>query len=279
MVTSDLRARILDAVDVPTLPSTLAQIREVMSRSDAGVADVAEIVAQDPPVAAKVLRLANTAYYAPRERIATIGHAAAVLGMSVLENLVLQVTLVEAFASLDGKTVEDLWVHSVLVARTTQEIVKRSRMPDALPLVPEELYTCGLLHDIGKFVMLGSLGHDYLTVLQRARDSLRESYLQERVDLGYNHTEVGAVMAHLWRFPPGIVEAIELHHSPRILLRARPHVAVVVLADQIADLVHQRALRRTVTPDIALLKELQVPLKETEPILRFAELCLQDIEL
>ena len=113
MVSSELQTKIQATLNIPTLPSTIAQLREVMSQPDAGVAAVAEIIDQDPPVTAKVLQLANSAYYAPREKIASITHATAMLGMSVLENLVIEATLIETFSALDGQIVNDMWPSSM----------------------------------------------------------------------------------------------------------------------------------------------------------------------
>ncbi len=278
MVSAEVTAKIQEAVDIPTLPATLSRIQEVIQEPDSGVAEVAEIVAEDPPVAARVLHLANTAYYAPGEEIGSIQHAAAVLGMSVLENLVLQATLSDAFSGVNGQAVDDIWQHSVLVARTTQAIVERCTGKDELSLDAQEFYTCGLLHDIGEFILLGSLERRYLELLETSRAEHRESYYQEKQQLGYTHTEVGAVMAHLWRFPAAIVEATECHHLPRTQLSNVPHVGIVAIADQVADLIQGRNLRSRATPDLALLRDVQVPVTHVEKILRFAERCSKDFE-
>lgn len=278
MVAAETSTKIQEAVDIPTLPSTLARIQEVMREADSGVLEVAEIVAEDPPVAARVMHLANTAYYAPREEIRSIQHAAAVLGMSVLESLVLQATLSEAFSDADSRTIEDLWKHSVLVARTTKAIVERHVGPEELALDAQEFYTCGLLHDIGEFILLGSLGRRYLELLETSRAEHRESYYQEKREFGYTHTEVGAVMAQVWCFPQAIVETIECHHLSRVRLRMLPHVSIVEFADQVADLIQGRALRSRATPDLTLLRDAQVPVTQVEEILRFAERCSKELE-
>jgi putative nucleotidyltransferase with HDIG domain len=278
VVSAETSTKIRDAVDIPTLPATLSRIQEVMRQPDSGVAEVAEIVAEDPPVAARVLQLANTAYYAPREEISSIQHAAAVLGMSVLESLVLQATLSEAFSGADSHTIDELWKHSVLVARTTQTLVERYVGPTELALDAQEFYTCGLLHDIGEFILLGSLGRRYLELLETSSAEHRESYYQEKREFGYTHTEVGAVMAHLWRFPQAIVEAIECHHLSRVRLRMLPHVSIVAFADQAADLIQSRALRSRATPDLTLLRDAKVPVTQVEDILRFADRCSKELE-
>jgi len=278
VVSGEVSAKIQEAVDIPTLPATLSRIQEVMRQPDSGVAEVAEIVAEDPPVAARVLHLANTAYYAPREEIASIQHAAAVLGMSVLESLVLQATLSEAFTGAEGQAIDGLWKHSVLVARTSKAIFDRCEGKDELGLDAQGVYTSGLLHDIGEFILLGSFGPRYLQLLETSRAEHREAYYQEKRELDYTHTEVGAVMAHLWRFPEAIVEAIERHHLSRVRLRTLPHVGIVAFADQVADLIQGRSLRSRATPDLTLLRDVRVPVTQVEEILRFAERCSRELE-
>jgi putative nucleotidyltransferase with HDIG domain len=264
-----------EVVTIPTLPTIVGRLRETLGDPGVGIGEVAEIVAQDPPIAAKVVRLANCVIYAPRQAIKTVHHAAAVLGISVLDNLVLQASLIEIFAHLEKSARSDMvamWRHSILVGHVAQAMAKRS--PKAGVALPEQLYTCGLLHDIGRFVLLGSDDLDYMELLQSARSRHQASYLLEKERFGFTHAEVGMALAEAWRFPEGTCVPIGSHHDPRV--RARSLTAlIIVAADQVAHVTE----RPGTALDPGLWRQLGFSTQMASDVLDFARSCLASIEV
>jgi putative nucleotidyltransferase with HDIG domain len=127
---------------------------------------------------------------------------------------------------------ESVWHHSILVAQLAQSLAREAHRP--LGLGAEEFYTCGLLHDIGKAVMLESLGEKYVEVVAEAQREHQAVHVVEARRLSFTHVDVGALVATRWQLPEPVVRAIEFHHGPQYEVLAHPAVAVVAVADQIA---------------------------------------------
>lgn len=218
---------------LPTIPEVVAKVNRIIADPESGTRDLGEIVDQDAPLAAKVLRIANSAYYGAEECVSTT-HACTILGMRVLKNLVMQVAVMRQFEHLErtGFDIAGLWEHAVQTAQIASFLA--SARPEATHRKPDDLYGCGLLHDIGKIVMLDGLGAGYVEVVNKAADRNLPVHLIEKMELGFDHTDVGMVVAERWGMPKDLAEAIEFHHAPDQVLENRRIAALVWCANQIA---------------------------------------------
>ncbi len=202
-------------VTLPTIPTVLAALNDKITDQDSSAGDIAEIIAQDPPTATKVLRLANSAYYGLRNKVSTINHAVTMLGFNIIRNLVLTATVFDLSDKKDIAglfDVEKFWRHSLGVG-VASKIVAAEAFPKALNLA-DEFFICGLLHDLGKIV-LGEYARDKFE--QALRVSKEESiplYQAEQQEIGCTHAEVGGVLAKRWNLSGGIIIAIGRHHAP-----------------------------------------------------------------
>lgn len=225
-----------DRLRLPTLPVVVQKIQALVAEGSAGTRQIAEVVAADAPLAARVLRIANSAYYGLRERCISTSQACTVLGLRVLESVVLQAGVLQQYDHLrrhPGFDLNELWRHSILTAQVCSLLAQRSRA--GLELEPEELYACGLLHDIGQVILLDQLSDGYLDVVGAAR--LLKVPL-ERIELqmlGVDHSQVGAMVAERWRLPPQVAEAIRYHHGPRERIQGDPLVSLVAHANLIVS--------------------------------------------
>lgn len=239
MVSVELWSRIESRIELPPLPRTTARLRELRGSDD--VEAVAGVVEEDPSLAVRVLATANSSYFGLQEEVGSIARATMTLGIRNVYNLVLQTELFDTFAGVEVGDFElDLfWRHCVLVAQLCRDLEPRCSTaldPHATGglLDANELYTCGLLHDVGKVSMLSTLGSEYADLLSRSRSRSGSSVYLERGAYGYTHTEVGAMIAQLWGLPRKIADSIEMHHLPRVRLRERPYAVAVALADELA---------------------------------------------
>jgi putative nucleotidyltransferase with HDIG domain len=247
---------------LPTLPDQVLRIQRMAEDPSAGPADIGALITQDPGLAAKVLQVANSSYYGLREPVLTCEQAAVVIGSRSLRNIVLQVSIVQHFAHLSQHAEYDLdevWSHAVAVAHLTQTLARMSR--HRAGMAPEEYYTCGLLHDIGKVVLLESYGEQYLDVLRHARRAGQALHLSEEVVLGYTHVDVGALLAQKWKLPERVATAIEFHHGPTSRITSDPTISIVALADQL----HYRSQHATFEASLSRLSELAQRLLGVEP--------------
>jgi HD-like signal output (HDOD) protein len=226
--------RVQSAVRIPTLPRIVDRLMQLLLQPDAGFREISAEVAKDPQLAAQVIRVANGAYYGLEEPVMDLDRAAVILGMRTLHEIVLRVCVMREFEEVEerGLSIEGLWRHSILTGQLCQTL--GSRCTAKIALGPGDLYTCGLLHDLGRLVLLDTFGGRYADVLNQARTAKVDSAPLEAETFGFNHTQVGAVLAYTWRLPTPLQAAIEGHHGPNRLLNADPVVALVALCDVVA---------------------------------------------
>ncbi|MBK7644809.1 MAG: HDOD domain-containing protein [Planctomycetes bacterium] len=212
---STLQARrLLDRhINLPTLPSVMQKLSALLEDPDAGARDIGQLVSEDVALTAKVLKIANSAYYGLRERCLAPQQAASILGMKVLRNVVMQAAVMKQYDHLKNGVfdVDGLWRHSILTAHCCQYLGRKCH--NSIGLAPDELYICGLLHDLGQVVLLDALGDEYLKVVTLARDGALKLHDAEEQSLGFTHADVGALLAQQWSLPDSIHRAIQFHHA------------------------------------------------------------------
>jgi putative nucleotidyltransferase with HDIG domain len=267
-------------VTLPTLPEVVADINRMLADPTAGVAEMGERVSRDPALTAAVLKIANSSFYGLAQPVLSAPEAAAVIGAHSLRSVVLQASIMkryEAYANLPDFDLQELWDHCLFTAQLAKAL---SRMvPGPLTLSPEEFYTCGLLHDVGKVLLIDGLGEEYIDVVRQARQVGQALHQAERELLGFTHVDVGALLAARWELPGGLATAIQYHHGPRETILANAEVAVVSIADQVA----YRAQSRTFAaagPRLAGLARtvLGVPPAEFQGLLDLAQKQAENVE-
>jgi putative nucleotidyltransferase with HDIG domain len=199
----DYKRKIYAIRDLPTLPVIARKVMTLADDDMAGPEKLAAIISNDQALSARVLSLANSAYYGHRAKISTIKHAMVVIGMNMLKQLSLSV-LVCGTIGRGGKDRTEFWKHSFGTATASAMIAKRAGIKE-----DDVCFMAGLLHDVGKMII--------------------EMYFPAEADA--DHTEVGACIAERWQFPPALVNAIAYHHSLIPEHLAQPVIACVHAAD------------------------------------------------
>jgi putative nucleotidyltransferase with HDIG domain len=185
--------------DLPTLPQVVARIMQIVSNPMTSAADLNEVIAVDQALTAKVLRLANSAYYGFPKEITTIPQAVVILGFNTIRNLALSVSVHKML--FEGKerthfSPREFWKHSVGTAVASKLLAKRIGFK-----AEENAFTAGLLHDIGKN-FFEQHTPEYNAVLDTALLGEEPLWKVERAQLGLDHAQVGAWMAEKWNLPP-----------------------------------------------------------------------------
>jgi len=226
--------RVLSSVVIPTIPKIVQRLTKLLHKRDAGMNEVAAELAHDPALSAQVLRIANSAYYGLEEPVLDIARAATYLGMRTLYEVVLRASILRTFEGVSdgGFPIEALWKHSILTGQLAQWLTTQSNL--RLDLGPSDLYTCGLLHDLGRLVLLSAHREQYEEVLRLARSAKVDSAAIETERFGFSHTQAGAVLACIWQLPQPLQDSIEFHHGPERYLQANATAAIVALADHVA---------------------------------------------
>ena len=201
-----LRAQILNSKDLPTIPVLLARILAVVDGEHSSARELVDVMQRDQALTGRVLRLANSGFFGFSRQVATLPRAVMILGFSTVRSLALGVKIWEAMRGRDGLSLTELWEHSALVGAAARLIARRVRAAD-----PEEIFTAGLLHDVGRAVLNLRFPAEYAAVASTTGPDRLE---RERAAFGIDHTQAGAWLAEAWSLPQSIVEAAACHHDP-----------------------------------------------------------------
>ena len=264
MTTPQNAEQIADSIRIPTLSVSIERIRAVLASSDVGMQEVTAAFQTDPPLAAKVLKLANSASYGLRTQTTSLQTAVPVLGLRALSTIVLRAGILAAYKELEDCehfSLEELWKHSILTGQISESLARRCRKRGS-DLSPQDYYTCGLLHDIGKVVLYDNLGEQYIDVLARSRSGSAVLEAEETRLLGMNHADAGSMAAAMWQLPEPVPAVIRCHHKPNSASNATEVVMVVACADEIANAVAEEGSK---SPKALLARVRTRPLGLSEP--------------
>lgn len=223
---------------VPSPPNLYFRIALEMESPSASVETIGEIIAQDPPITAKVLQLANSAVFGLQLQVNQPAEAVAYLGLEATRTLVLLAHTFSEFEGLPrvGFSVQELWFHSVLVGQFARHVSLLEQQESELG---EQAYAAGLLHDLGKILFAANLPAPFGKAVTVAREEQTNLHEVETRLMGANHAEMGACLLAIWGLPAPIVEAVALHHQPSTAtLKAFSPLTAVHAADVFA---HQMA--------------------------------------
>jgi putative nucleotidyltransferase with HDIG domain len=206
----ELNRRIAGASVVPSVPRLYMQLTELLLSGEGSASDAARIVEGDIAMAAKVLQLANSAYFGRRNSVTGVRDAVAYLGLEALRALALSAEIFRAFAvdpPIPGFDLEVLQRHSTRVAQLARAICEQ-------PSERDEAFAAGLLHDVGLLVFASQERDELAATFAAARLEHRPRYEVERERHGVTHADVGAHLLALWGLPHTITDAVAHHHEP-----------------------------------------------------------------
>ena len=209
-------------LQLPTLPEVALRVRDVVDDENASANQIAEIIAQDAALSARLLQVANSPLYRGRQEIDRLSMVVSRLGNKLVRNLVTSQVMKQMFQATNDmvdKRLRDVWEHSVQVAA-----IARALAANTPGVMPDQAMLAGLLHDIGT-----------LPILYRAeeRDELLETPgLLDELILRL-HTRIGGAILKHWKFPDMLVAVAAEHEN---LERDHPGPADLIDVVQVANL-------------------------------------------
>lgn len=210
-----------------SLPGACLRVMEIADDQRASARDMAEVLAHDPGLSARLLRLVNSAYYGRPQSIDNVADAVQVVGTNALRNLALATGAVSAFKGIPTNLVDmdAFWnasVHCGLYARALARIARHQQ--------PERLFVVGLLHAVGQLVMYHVVPERTRLVLDQIGTQAQMRPSIERQVFGFDYCAVGANLLEFWQLPPSMWIPIRFH---RALLSApdyRSDTAILAIA-------------------------------------------------
>lgn len=203
--------------NLPTPPTVFAQVNKVINNPNTSAYQIGAIIAEDPALSAKILKLTNSAFYGLSRTVTSVKQAIVILGLDVVKSLVLSASVFETFSkrnSIDKVFLDQFWRHSLLVAFMSRIISRTKNFPSFLEA--EESFSAGLLHDIGKLVILTHLPDEFAKIKAARLNSPNSatSFIEEQV-LGFDHAAVGSYLCQKWNLPEHLTQSIHYHHTPQ----------------------------------------------------------------
>lgn len=217
----DLEQIIMSAGDLPTIPVVATKVMQLMEDENATADDLAKIVASDPAVAARVLKISNSSFYGCQRQIQTLPHAIMMLGFVTLKSVVIAASVKQVYHPF-GLTEKLLWEHSFGAGLAARLIATETRQ-----INPDEAFLGGLFHDLGKIIMNFMDKAKFQEVMQRCYNEGTTFENAEKLVFDYTHEEVGALVIKKWNFPEHLMKAVLAHHTMNIADEEDPYLALL----------------------------------------------------
>jgi putative nucleotidyltransferase with HDIG domain len=219
-------------ISVSSLPGVYLRLSSVVADPRSSSADVGRVIAEDPGLTARLLKLVNSAMYGFPSKIETVSHAISIVGTTQLQDLALATSVIRLFASMPQElvTMESFWRHSVACGVAARALASRRREVNV-----ERFFVAGLLHDIGRPIMYMQVPDVARAAMTRSRETGEPLYVVEHALLGFDHSHVGHALLDQWKLPPSLREAVAQHHFPERASRFPVEAAVVHVADLIVN--------------------------------------------
>lgn len=212
-----------------TLPAIAHQLLSVLNRPDSDSSDISRVIGLDYALTANVLRAANSAYFGFTKPVSSLSEASFRLGTGMISQVAVSSIVyanVRRPATGYGQSAEDLWRHSAAVAVTSENLCRLLQIKNA-----GAIFTAALVHDIGKAALESWVSENYEDIHRLVIEGDMSFEQAERQVLGFDHAEVGAMVAEHWHFPTELIQAIRWHHDPNPAQGGQPGADIVHVAD------------------------------------------------
>lgn len=225
--------RIVQGVDrIATLPTIYANVNELVDSPTSSASDLGRVISGDQSFTARLLRLVNSAFYGFPSRIDTVSRAVTIIGFKQLKELVLATSVMRMFKNMGNGislNMEEFWKHNIACGLASRILAINSGQEN-----PESYFVAGLLHDIGRMVLLDQYTDAYLQVLSTVRGKHLLVFETETDILGFTHAAVAKELISLWNLPDTLKTAVGYHHNPNQAKHHGSYADIVHIADILA---------------------------------------------
>lgn len=196
--------------DLPSLPAVVMELLNSIDQEEVDIAVLAKKVSHDQALTAKTLRLANSSLFGLQVKVTTIQQAITFLGFQSTRNLITAAAVTGCFADklCPGFDHRSFWRHSIATAACAKVLARHVRFNQ------DYAFTAGLLHDIGRLVLVSSFPELYAQVIAYQKEHDTYALEAERAVIGIDHVEAGLALAEHWNFSDTMRLAIAGHHEP-----------------------------------------------------------------
>lgn len=203
----ELLQTIMTAGDLPTIPAVATKVMQLIESNNATAEELSKVVSADPAVAAKVIKISNSAFYGCQRKIQSLPTAIMMLGFKTLRSLVITASLKQVYQPY-GLVEKMLWEHSFGAGLAAGIIATNTRFAN-----DEESFLAGLFHDIGKIIMNHLDRDKFRIVMERCYNEEIPFTEAETKVYPFSHDEAGGCVIRKWNFPEALANVVTLHHT------------------------------------------------------------------
>ena len=210
--------RILQKINkLPTIPVVAVKILKAIQEENKSLNDLATILSSDAPMSAEILKIVNSPRYGLSNRVNSLPFAISLLGTNTVKYIALSFSIVRDFRKKSKCNYSDLWKDSILTAVACRIIAEKTA-----PEIKDEMFAIGLLHDMGRLIILENFATEYSDILSEEERNSRNNislplHDLEKKTLGFSHACMGAALVKKWGFNPAFYYPVKYHHCPGLL--------------------------------------------------------------
>ena len=210
---SALKQLVTQISSLPSLPTIYVQLEQVVHSEESSINYIAEIISRDVGMTAKVLQLANSAFFGLPRKINSPEEAVLFIGLRALQALILSAHIFSEFKNIShfNSFLNNLWLHSQATSGIAKVISQQETRDKT---IHEHASTAGLLHDCGKLILADNFPDEYEQALALAGQERIPLWRAEEKIFGAHHGSIGAYLLGIWGFPSQVIEALAFHHQP-----------------------------------------------------------------
>ncbi|MCL2219385.1 MAG: HDOD domain-containing protein [Chitinispirillia bacterium] len=234
-------------IGLPTLPTVISKMLQMIDSKRASADTLARLISTDQALTAKLLKLANSAYYGYSREISTVNMAIIVLGFNTVKDMGLWLSVFDAFKNSNSGAVGfdavKFWEHSAGCGVASRMLAKNTGSRYA-----GEAFVAGLLHDMGKMILNQYFAPEMAESLKLAQEAEMDIDAAEMEVLGVSHGQIGAWLAEKWNLPDIICDTVKHHHDPWNASSDPAFVAHITVADTLCHLTQTGDSARNAPP-------------------------------
>lgn len=212
----------------PVLPTTVTKLMQVVNDPESSAQEVMETILPDHSLGLTILKFANSVLFGRPKKVDSLTNAIAFLGFDEVLNIALSKALINSFGDLEKKHrpfLRAFWEHSFMCGMAARHVAHD------LGFRPDVAFTSGLIHDVGKLIILKSFEDDYSPQVWMNELSSVENLYNELQLFSFTHDMVGGQLLEKWFFPENLLTAVAYHHRPAQAVAESTYAFVVQLAD------------------------------------------------
>ncbi len=218
--------------DIVLPPDICLNVMDLVHSENSSARDIGEVIARDPNLTSRLLRLVNSPFFGFSAKIDTVSRAISMVGTREIYNLVIAVSAVKSFSNISNQLVnmDTFWRHSLFTALIARSLAKRCGL-----LHPERMFVAGMLHDLGLLVLFNR-AEDASRDLLLIADGDEELFYQAELDmLGFSHCDIGGQLLRRWNLPEELQQTVACHHNPNLATGSGLEAAIIYTASILAN--------------------------------------------